>query len=133
MRALPGDKPLTAFRVRHSLSETVFSTSTDALAIETAVFGDRSRDELVYQINLRELSGHAQQLRAACFVDWLMGSDSADAPRTRAWNHNGALLAAGAMDATAYLVSDIKSPEFGPSRSNFLGHGGVMQPDGLAG
>ena len=131
LRALPGDTPLTPFRVRHGLAESVFITAADDIEIRTAVFGDRQNDELVFMVEIKNNTGRDRDVRITGFADWLMGADSADAVRTRAWNHDGALLAAGALDAAAYLACDIENPTPGPRRSVFLGHGGVMCPDGL--
>jgi len=131
LRALPGDTPLTPFRVCHGLAETIFTTATDDIEITTTVFGDRQNDELVFMVEIKNLTGRTQEMRITGFADWLMGADSADAARARTWNHDGALLAAGALDAAAYLACDMEDATPGPQRSVFLGRGGVMCPDGL--
>ncbi len=131
MRLFPGREPLAAYTVRHMLWETSFSGAAGALTFETALFADSRVDALRIMITVKNGGAQPREIAVTGFVDWLMGADATDAVRTRAWNRDGALFAAGAMDAVGYLACDGEFCECGPARAAFLGHGGAMRPDAL--
>ncbi|MGI6239598.1 MAG: GH36-type glycosyl hydrolase domain-containing protein [Christensenellales bacterium] len=130
-RLIPGQDPLIAYTARHMLWETAFSSAAGEIQFETAIFADLQVDALRFFITLKNTGSQMRDVSVTGFVDWLMGADAADAVKTRMWNRDGALFAAGAMDAVGYLACDGDSPESGPARAQFLGHGGVMRPDAL--
>ena len=131
VRALPGERPMADYTVRHGLSESTFKCDTVNYSLETAVYGDMERDALCFSVSVINRSDRTQDVWVTAFVDWLMGADAGDAARTRAWSRDGALFAAGALNAVAYLACDGGRLETRCDRNAFLGYGGVMQPDGL--
>lgn len=131
MRLFPGRDPLILYTVRHMLWETTFTGAAGALAFETAIFADSGVDAMRVMVTVKNVGAQPRQIAVTGFVDWLMGADAPDAVKTRAWNRDGALFAAGAMDAVGYLACDGELCECGPARTAFLGHGGVMRPDAL--
>jgi cyclic beta-1,2-glucan synthetase len=130
-RLFPGRDPLIPYTVRHMLHETVFSGAAGGLTFETALFADSRVDAVRVLVTVKNVGAQPRELAVTGFVDWLMGADAPDAVKTRAWNRDGALFAAGAMDAVGYLSCDSEFCECGPARAAFLGHGGVMCPDAL--
>ncbi len=130
-RLFPGRDPLIPYAVRHMLWETSFSGAAGALAFETAVYADSRVDALRVMVTVKNVGAQPREIAVTGFVDWLMGADSPDAVKTRAWNRDGALFAAGAMDSVGYFACDGELCECGPARAAFLGHGGVMRPDAL--
>ena len=128
---LPGPAPAAEYGARHSLHASAWRCEAAGIIVETQIYGDEAADELRFEVNIANRSGRDGEYRVVCFVDWLMGADSSDAVRLRAWNHEGSLFAAGASDRVAYLTCSARRRECGPCRSIFLGSGGVMRPDGL--
>ena len=130
-RALPGEKPMGMWRVRHALWGSTFETEADKLHITTRVFHAESPEALRFMLTVENLDASPREIALTAFMDWLMGEDSSDAARIRAWNRNGALFAAGGIPGAAYMASDALDARCGPDRNSFLGHGGIMRPDGL--
>jgi cellobiose phosphorylase len=128
---LPGKNPLLQYSVKHLLHETTFTSVVDGLEFETAVFADSQVDAIRYMITIKNASALPREIAITGFVDWLMGQDTSDAVRARAWSRDGALFATGVMDAAAYFACDADSPETCQPRAQFLGHGGIARPDAL--
>ena len=59
------------------------------------------------------------------------GVDARDAAWLRTWNEDGVCLARGAMPGVGYLAALDAPAEAGAERAAFLGHGGILRPDGL--
>ena len=131
LRALPCRKPDREYRVCHALSESTYRCAAEGLNVETAIFADEDRDEIIFRIELENTGDIRQEYTVAGFVDWLVGADGTDAPYTREWNGGGALFASGVLDTVAYFACDVPGAEADPGRNEFLGNGGVSEPDGL--
>jgi len=131
VRALPGEGAECSYDIMHCLSESRFNCRTDEFSVETTVFADKENDELIFSLEIFNTGDNRREFRVTGYVDWLVGADGGDAAATRSWNQDGVLLASGTLDVTAYMACDAANTGCGPERNHFLGHGGVMCPDGL--
>ena len=130
-RLLPGEEPLTPFRTTHAPSETRFESGADGLRFSTTLYARSDVRALCAQVRVRNDSGRPRELAVTAFVDWLMGVDARDAALLGAWNEDGVCMARGASGEVGFLAALNAAAEAGAERAAFLGHGGVMRPDGL--
>ena len=91
----------------------------------------RTRTPSASKSRVRDLSGKDRECAVTAFVDWLLGVDARDAAWLHTWNEDGVCLARGAMPGVGYLAALDAPAEAGAERAAFLGHGGVLRPDGL--
>ena len=127
---LPGAHPQTPFRVVYGAAETIYRFDTEALSCETALCVRADAPELRVHITLRSSSGG--RFRLVGFVDWLMGADARDASFVRTWNRDGACFAVGAMRGVGYFAAANARVQAGCDRTQFLGHGSIQFPEGIA-
>ena len=130
-RLLPGEAPLTPFRATHGLARSRFLSGADGLRFETTLYIRPDADAIGVEVAVQNASGKARACAVTAFVDWLLGVDARDAAWLYTWNENGVCLARGVMPGVAYLAALDTPAEAGAEREAFLGHGGVMRPDGL--
>ncbi len=130
-RLLPGEAPLTPFRATHALAHSRFLSGADGLRFETTLYVRPDADALGVEVAVRNASGRDCECAVTAFVDWLLGVDARDAAYLHTWNEDGVCLARGAMPGVAYLAALDAPAEAGAERAAFLGHGGVLRPDGL--
>lgn len=130
LRLLPGERPQMAFRVIYSPTETIYRFENSKLAGEIALCVRRDAPELRIHATVRSTVGG--RYRLVGFVDWLMGTDTSDAGFLRTWSRDGAGFAVGAMDGVGYFAAANARASTGCSRVNFLGHGSIQCPEGIA-
>ena len=130
-RLLPGEAPHAPFRATHGLACSRFLSGADGLRFETALYIRPDADALGVEVAVRDLSGKPRECAVTAFADWLLGADARDAAYLHTWNEDGVCLARGAMPGVGYLAALNAPAEAGAERAAFLGHGGVLRPDGL--
>ena len=130
-RLLPGEAPRAPFRATHALACSRFLSGADGLRFETALYVRPDADALGVEVTVRDLSGKDRECAVTAFIDWLLGVDARDAAWLRTWNEDGVCLARGAMPGVGYLAALDAPAEAGAERAAFLGHGGILRPDGL--
>ena len=130
-RLLPGEAPFTPFRTTHGLACSRFLSGADGLRFETALYVRPDADALGVEVTVRNTSGRDCEYAVTAFADWLLGVDARDAAYLYTWNGDSVCFARGAMPGVAYLAALDAPAEAGAERAAFLGHGGIMRPDGL--
>ncbi len=102
---LPGDRPLTAFRVVHSADCTHYMMETDRIGVEVclSMHSDRAEAHIDVTLENRRLRGEAFRLAAG--VNWLIGTDARDAVALNCWHEDGICMATGAMAGVAWLAA----------------------------
>ena len=127
---LPGAQPATPFRAIYSAAETVYRFEAERLSGEVALCVRPDAPEMRLRATLRSPEGG--DCRLVGFVDWLMGADARDAAFLRTWSSDGACFAAGASADVGYFAAASARASAGPGRSDFLGRGSILAPEGIA-
>ena len=131
LRLLPGDAPEMPFRATFDPASARYAFQTRRLSGEVAFCLRQDMPEAVIDVRLDDNALPGEGYRLVGFVDWLMGTDAADAVCTNSWQEDGACFASGACGGVGYFASGDPGAQPGPQRSAFLGRGGVMRPDGI--
>ena len=130
-RLLPGEAAFTPFRCTHALCFTRFESGAEGVKFDTTLYARPDADALGVTVRLQNAGARDVEFAVTGFVDWLMGVDARDAAFVRAWTEGDVCLCGGAAACLGYLAALDAPAEAGAERAAFLGHGGVMAPDGL--
>ena len=128
MRLLPGDAPMTDFAVRFSPGRCRWEGA--CAGVDFAVEATAAEGGVEFAVELENTGKAAAQWILAVAVNWLLGTDSADACMLRTWHRGGACYAAGAS-GVGCLASDDPLARPGCSLQALMAEGNLLAPKGF--
>ena len=132
LRLLPGARPALPFRVTYAPDRAGYAFAAARLSgWATLRLGEG--DCLLVDIELENIGMEGVEYELIAAVNWLMGTDAADAARLNAWPEAGACMASGVMPGVGVLAAEDAGAVPCQGRAALLGRGGMAEPEDLTG
>lgn len=128
MRLLPGDVPMTDFTVRFAPNRCRWEGACEGASFSVeAVPADGG---IEFEIELENTGRAPVEWELAGAVNWLLGTDEADAGMLRSWHRGGMCFASGAWGVGCFASEDpLARP--GCDLRSFIGDGDFLTPCGI--
>ncbi len=128
MRLLPGDKALTDFCVRFAPGRCRWEGACAGAAF--AVEAVAAKGGVEFAVEVENTGKGAVEWQLAAAVNWLLGTDAADAGMLRSWHRNGMCFAAGPGGVGCFASDELRARP-GCDLRTFIGRGDMLSPAGL--